>query len=84
VLFYTGKAGSPDYDPTLTMGSENGRNNNPNVPIGPVEDIALYEGEFVKELHEVIKEIFSPTLPFCRTGKLDACKFCDFKQLCNR
>jgi hypothetical protein len=54
------------------------------VPIGPVEDIALYEAEFVKELHEIIKEIFSPTLPFCRTGKLDACKYCDFKQLCNR
>ena len=84
VLFYTAKAGAPDYDPTLTVGSENGRNNNPNVPIGPVEDIALYEGEFVKELHEVIKEIFSPQHPFCRTGKPDACKYCDFKQLCNR
>lgn len=84
VLFYTAKAGAPDYDPTLTVGSENGRNNNPNVPIGPVEDIALYEAEFVKELHEIIKEIFSPTQPFCRTGKLDACKYCDFKQLCNR
>ena len=84
VLFYTAKAATPDYDPTLTVGSESGRNNNPNVPIGPVEDIALYEGEFVKELHEIIKEIFSPNTPFCRTGKLDACKYCDFKQLCNR
>ena len=84
VLFYTAKAGAPDYDPTLTVGSENGRNNNPNVPIGPVEDISLYEGEFVKELHEVIKEIFSKDKPFVKTTNTKYCEKCDYKKLCGR
>ena len=84
VLFYTAKAGRQDYAPTLHIGSEDGRNSGSPVPLGAVEDISLYEAEFEKELHEVIREIFSPQIPFCKSGHLDGCKFCDFKQLCNR
>ena len=84
VLFYTAKAGRQDYDPTLHIGSEDGRNSGSPVPLGAVEDISLYEAEFEKELHEVIREIFSPQTPFCKTSYLEGCKYCDFRQLCNR
>lgn len=84
VLFYTAKAGREDYDPTLQIGSEDSRGDKSSIPMGPVENIALYEQEFVENLNEVLREIFSPHIPFCKTSYTDACKYCDFKQLCNR
>ena len=84
VLFYTAKAGREDYDPTLQIGSEDSRGDKSSIPMGPVENIALYEQEFVENLNEVLREIFSPHIPFCKTSYMDACKYCDFKQLCNR
>lgn len=84
VLFYTAKAGREDYDPTLQIGSEDSRGDKSSIPMGPVENIALYEQEFVENMNEVLREIFSPHIPFCKTSYTDACKYCDFKQLCNR
>lgn len=85
VLFYTAKAGSKDYDPTLKIGSEDSKaSKSSNTPMGPVEDISLYEDEFAQKLQDVIQEIFNPDIPFCKTAYLDGCKYCDFKQLCNR
>lgn len=85
VLFYTAKAGSREYDPTLQVGSQDSRaSKDSSVPMGPVEDIGLYEEEFYKNLKEVITEIFSPDKPFCKTSHTDGCKYCEFKLLCNR
>ena len=85
VLFYTAHAGKADYDPTLCIGSEESRSSkNSDVPTGAVNDISLYETEFTNNLQQVISEIFSPDTPFCKTDNLESCKYCDFKQLCNR
>lgn len=75
VLFYTAHAGKADYDPSLCIGP---------APDGQVNDISLYEAEFTENLQQVISEIFSPDTSFCKTDNLEYCKYCDFKQLCNR
>ncbi len=85
VLFYTAKAGRPDYDPTLHIASgESKKDADSTVPSGPVENIALYEKDFLDGLSAVIAEIFSPKVPFSKTSNADACKYCDFRKLCNR
>lgn len=85
VLFYTARAHKNDYDPTLSIGSSNSRTDNENnIPTGLVKDISLYEDAYIDKLKSVVTEIFSPEIPFCKTSNSNACKYCDFKQLCNR
>ena len=85
VLFYPSHASGKDYDPTLQIGSDDSKmDEENNVPYGPVEDISQYEEAFVEKLGEVIAEIFSPDVPFCKTDNMDACKYCDYRKLCNR
>ncbi len=85
VLFYTAHANKEDYDPTLRIGSsDSSRDDSGTVPLGPVEDISNYESEFMAHLSEVIAEIFSPDVPFCKTADLNACTYCDYRKLCNR
>lgn len=85
VLFYPAHAGKEDYDPTLRIGSaDTGKTGESDVPAGPVNDISLYEGEFLDRLRNVVEEIFSPGVPFTKTPDTDACKYCDYRKLCNR
>lgn len=85
VLFYAARANKDDYTPTLCIGTENSRTDKENnIPVGPVNDISLYQEAYISNLKEVIAEIFNPDIPFCKTSEDDACKYCDFKQLCNR
>lgn len=85
VLFYPAHANNEDYDPTLQIGSNgSGKDEDSNVPCGPVEDISLYETGFMERLAEVIAEIFSPDVPFSKTPDTEACKYCDYRKLCNR
>lgn len=85
VLFYPAHANRDDYDPTMQIGSaESRRDDGDNVPYGAVEDISLYETEFLESLCEVIAEIFDPDVPFSKTPDTNACKYCDYRKLCNR
>lgn len=85
VLFYAVHARKNDYDPTLCIGRENGRNDeDSSVPSGPVVDISCYESEFLEKLREVVADIFSPEVPFSKSPDPKACAYCDFRKLCNR
>ena len=85
VLFYPAHANREDYDPTMRIGPKDSRRDeDSSVPYGAVEDISPYETEFLEKLCEVVAEIFSPDVPFSKTPNTDACKYCDYRQLCNR
>lgn len=84
VLFYPAHAGRNDYNPTLLIGGKrNASDTDSGTSGGAVNDIVDYENDFVENLKEVIQEIFSPHVAFCKTTNKNACKYCDFKQLCN-
>lgn len=85
ILFYPAHASRDDYDPTMHIGTADSRKDeDSNVPYGAVEDISFYETEFMERLCEVIAEIFSPDVPFSKTPDTNACKYCDYRKLCNR
>lgn len=85
VLFYPAHAGREDYDPTMRIGAgDDLRTDDNGMPSGPVIDIAPYEEAFVSGLAEVVAEIFSPDVPFSKTPNAEACKYCDYRKLCNR
>ncbi len=58
------------YDPTLKLGKQ------------PIQDIKVYEEEFVEGVKKVVNEIFSPGVPFCPTTVTSRCTKCPFQQLC--
>lgn len=85
VLFYPAHAGREDYDPTMRIGSGDGYGTDDSgLPCGPVTDISPYGEAFMDGLAEVIAEIFSPDVPFSKTPCTEACKYCDYRTLCNR
>ncbi len=50
--------------------------------------VAFADGDYVEKSEELIREfvrqILDETVPFQKTEKLDACKYCDFKGMCSR
>jgi CRISPR/Cas system-associated exonuclease Cas4 (RecB family) len=53
-----------------------------------LEKVSLNSAERIefteKMLVELLEEVFNPELNFTQTTKTDACKYCDFKQVCQR
>lgn len=49
-----------------------------------ITDYAEVEEEFSIRLRSCIEEMFNPEVPFFQTDEVDACKYCDFKQVCKR
>lgn len=47
--------------------------------IGPDET-----NKFREVLHKIISDIFDPDIEFSRTEDPEICKFCDYKQICNK
>ncbi|MCK4631469.1 MAG: PD-(D/E)XK nuclease family protein, partial [Bacteroidales bacterium] len=50
----------------------------------PVIDISDFEVAFMDLLKKIIEEIYDTTIPFQQVDDPDICKYCPYKQLCNR
>lgn len=69
-LLYIQKAGTEDYDPTLSFGKTN------------INDAASYQEDIMNGLSEVIENLFDPNLPFEPNEDEKNCKNCPYLQLC--
>ena len=69
-LFFVQQSNQDSYDPTLKLGKQ------------PIQDIKVYEEEFVEGVKKVVNEIFSPGVSFCPTTVTSRCTKCPFQQLC--
>ena len=69
-LFFVQQSNQDSYDPTLKLGKQ------------PIQDIKVYEDEFVEGVKKVVNEIFSPGVPFSPTTVTSRCTNCPFQQLC--
>ena len=69
-LFFVQQSNQDSYDPTLKLGKQ------------PIQNIKVYEDEFVEGVKKVVNEIFSPTVPFSPTTVTSRCTNCPFQQLC--
>lgn len=65
-----------DYDTTLYLKEEK----NGLTPIS----LKTVKTEFTNELNTLLAQLFNAELPFMATEQLDKCKFCTYKNLCNR
>jgi hypothetical protein len=56
------------------------------LPLNPEGGItpADYARTFEERLERLIAEIFDPEVPFSQTEDLDRCKYCEFRDICNR
>jgi CRISPR/Cas system-associated exonuclease Cas4 (RecB family) len=50
----------------------------------PVADISDYEADMIELLKKVIEEIYDTTIPFRQVDEPEICKYCLYKQLCNK
>ncbi len=75
-LLHIHKAASESYSPVVEMGEPRKKQ--------PVTNFSEYEEEFRERLHNLLREIFDPTVPFAQTDILSKCEYCDFKALCGR
>lgn len=69
-LLFIQKSQAEDYDPTLAINNEK------------IEDIQPYEEEFIKQLKDVVNDIFNPHKDFLPTEHKESCKYCPYKGLC--
>ncbi|MGN1228667.1 MAG: PD-(D/E)XK nuclease family protein [Prevotella sp.] len=69
-LLYIQNSAGEDFDPTIEYEKEK------------VTDVAQYRQEFTDKVHEIIAEIFNPSLPFSCTDDATACKHCPYCNLC--
>ena len=69
-LFFVQQSNQDSYDPTLKLGKQ------------PIQDIKVYEDEFVEGVKTVVNEIFSPGVSFSPTTVTSRCTKCPFQQLC--
>jgi len=49
-----------------------------------VSDFGGYKADFRQALNDCLTEIFNPEQPFFCTDDTERCKYCNFKQICNR
>ena len=71
-LLYIQEAGKEDYSPAITYKSE------------AIEDFSGLHEEFEDLLIRKIEELFHPEIPFTQTADSELCKYCDFREICNR
>lgn len=50
----------------------------------PIEDISVYMPQFKERFDSILEEIFNPEVPFTQTRNNKNCKWCAFKELCNK
>jgi len=50
---------------------------------GQVIPIAGFS-EFEKQLTQVLQELFDETVPFTQTDDTDRCRYCAYKEICQR
>ncbi len=48
-----------------------------------IKDFSLYVQRFEEHLTEIVSEIFDPATPFVQAQNEQACKWCDFRELCH-
>lgn len=55
-----------------------------NITFGqhPVEDISIFMDEYTAVFNDLLTEIFNPEIPFYQTEKVENCKYCAFKDIC--
>ena len=76
-LLYIHRAASDTYSPVIEMGEAR-------QPKIPVNNFAFYDDEFRERLRGLLKELYSPEVPFNQTENRKQCEFCDFRDLCKR
>lgn len=62
----------PKFSPFLMMEKEE------------IEDYLQIRDEFENELRQLLKEIFDPQVPFDQTTEVEKCRFCAYKEICDR
>jgi len=50
----------------------------------PLLDFNDHREEFQEHLAQLLGEIFDPAVPFEQTNVTERCKYCDFREICNR
>ena len=69
-LLFIQHAGTEDYDPTLCLGRE------------PVNDIATVSESYMRQLGDLISDIFNPAISFTPTDDRKRCSNCPYAHLC--
>jgi RecB family exonuclease len=71
-LIYMQEAGKEDYSPIIQYDKQN------------IDDFRRLYPEFESLFLQKISELFNPDIPFQQTAYEENCKYCEFKELCNR
>ncbi len=71
-LLYLQEAGKDDYSSIIQYQKED------------IEDFNVLYPDFEALFTKTIGNLFDPNIPFQQTVALENCKYCDFKDLCNR
>lgn len=71
-LLYTQQITKENYSPILTYNDK------------PINDFNKFKIDFKNLLSEKIDELFNPNIPFQQTETIQNCKYCNFKERCNR
>lgn len=50
----------------------------------PISDLSVFLPEFKEQFNILLEEMFDPTIPFAQTTNDSNCRWCAFKELCNR
>jgi len=77
-LFYVHRAVKADaYDPSMAFKA-------PRATPEPIEDVRVFEKEFLDRLKEKLRELFNPDINFCATSNSKKCQYCDYIKLCGK
>ncbi len=71
-LFFVHRSNAADYSPKLTLARQ------------PLHDVRTVADEFMDCVVELINDIFDFEKPFVQTNDYEACKHCNYRQLCGR
>ncbi len=71
-LFFVHRANTSDYSPKLTLARQS------------LHDIRSVADDFMDLVVELIGDIFDVEKPFTQTDDYEACKHCNYRQLCGR
>lgn len=75
-LYIVRKLFGAKYSPEFKMG-ESGKKI-------PLLDFNVHQEEFRERLTSLLQEIYDPEVPFEQTSVTERCKYCDFREICNR
>ena len=69
-LLFIKQAATNDYDPTLCIDKH------------PINDVTVYEEEFLTKLKETVADMYSPDAAFTPTDDRKKCELCPYRMLC--